>query len=68
MNQSVLIVLLVLATISCLLTMLALRDIILKDFGSTKAKLIWHFVALVPLIGCLVYFVFGFRKGRKKPI
>ncbi|MFA5904361.1 MAG: PLDc N-terminal domain-containing protein [Desulfobacula sp.] len=67
MNQTVLIILLVFS-ISFLLTMLALRDIILKDFGSVKAKIIWHFIALVPLIGWLVYLVFGFKKGRRKPV
>ncbi len=66
MNRIILIILLVFA-VSFLFTMLALRDIILKDFGSTKAKIIWHFIALVPLIGWLVYLVFGFRKGRRKP-
>ena len=67
MDQTVLYILLIFAA-SFLLTMLALRDIILKDFGSTKAKLIWHFIAIVPLIGWLIYLVFGFKKGRGKPI
>ena len=67
MDQTVLIVLLIFS-ISFLLTMLALKDIILKDFGSTRAKLIWHFIAIIPLIGWLGYLVFGFRKGRRKPI
>ena len=67
MDQTFLYILLIFAA-SFLLTMLALRDIILKDFGSTKAKLIWHFIAIVPLIGWLVYLVFGFKKGRRKPI
>lgn len=67
MDQTVLIVILIFS-VSFLLTMLALKDIILKDFGSTRAKLIWHFIAIVPLIGWLVYLVFGFKKGRRKPI
>ena len=67
MDQTVLYVLLIFAA-SFFLTMLALRDIILKDFGSTRAKLIWHFIAIVPLIGWLVYLLFGFKKGRRKPI
>ncbi len=67
MDQTVLFILLIFAA-SFLLTMLALRDIILKEFGSTKAKLIWHFIAIVPLIGWLVYLIFGFKKGRRKPI
>lgn len=67
MDPLILYILLVFA-VSFLLTMLALRDIILKDFGSTRAKLIWHFIAIIPLIGWLGYLVFGFRKGRRKPI
>jgi hypothetical protein len=47
------------------LTMLALIDIIRKDFGSVKAKILWHFVAIVPIIGWLIYLVFGYKKGRK---
>lgn len=67
MDQLVLYILLVFAA-SFLLTMVALRDIILKDFGSTRAKFIWHFIAVVPLVGWLVYLVFGYKKGRRKPI
>lgn len=66
MDKIVLYILLI-AALSLLLTMLALIDIIKKDFGSTKAKVIWHFVALIPLIGWLIYLVFGFKKGQKKP-
>ncbi len=67
MDQLVIYILLVFAA-SFLLTMMALRDIILKDFGSTRAKFIWHFIAVVPLVGWLVYLVFGYKKGRRKPI
>lgn len=59
---------LLIAALSLGLTMLALIDIIKKDFGSAKAKVLWHFVALIPLIGWLIYLIFGFRKGHKKPI
>jgi hypothetical protein len=52
--------------ISLVLTMLSLVDIIKKDFGSTKIKLLWHFIALIPLAGWLIYLIFGYRKGRKK--
>lgn len=49
-------------------TMFALIDIILKDFGSSKAKITWHIIAIIPLIGWLIYLIFGFKKGqRKKP-
>lgn len=67
MDQLVIYILLVFAA-SFLLTMMALRDIILKDFGSTRAKFIWHFIAIVPLVGWLVYLVFGYKKGRRKPV
>lgn len=67
MDQTVLFILLIFS-VSFLLTMLALKDIILKDFGSARAKIIWHFIAIVPLIGWLVYLIFGFKKGRRKPI
>ncbi len=67
MNQTTLYILIAFA-ISFGLTMLALIDIILKDFGSTKAKIIWHFVAIVPLVGWLIYLLFGFRKGTKKKL
>lgn len=67
MDQTILYILLAFA-ISFGLTMLALIDIILKDFGSTKAKIIWHFIAIIPLAGWLIYLLFGFKKGqRKKP-
>lgn len=59
---------LLIAALSLGLTMLALIDIIKKDFGSAKAKVLWHFVALIPLIGWLIYLIFGFKKGHKKPI
>ncbi len=68
MDQSILYILLIFA-ISFGLTMLALIDIILKDFGSTKTKIIWHFIAIVPMLGWLIYLLFGYRKGqRKKPV
>ena len=67
MDQIVLYVLII-AAISLGLTMLALVDIIKKDFGSIKAKFIWHFVALIPIVGWLFYLVFGYGKGHKKPL
>ena len=67
MDPTILYVLIITA-ISFGLTMLALIDIILKDFGSVKAKVIWHIIAIVPVIGWLIYLVFGFKKGqRHKP-
>lgn len=67
MDKIVLYILLI-AALSLGLTMLALIDIIKKDFGSSKAKVLWHFVALIPLIGWLIYLIFGFKKGHKKTI
>ena len=65
MDQVFLILLIVIA-ISFGLTMAALIDIILKDFDSTKTKIIWHCVAIIPVIGWLIYFIFGARRGKKK--
>lgn len=65
MDQTVLYVLLI-SAISFGLTMIALIDIILKDFGSIKAKILWHFIAIIPLIGWLIYLIFGFKRGHKK--
>ncbi|MFH2092568.1 MAG: PLDc N-terminal domain-containing protein [Pseudomonadota bacterium] len=65
MDQTIVYILIAFA-ISFGLTMLALIDIILKDFESTKAKIIWHFIAIIPLLGWLVYFIFGAKKGKKK--
>ncbi|MBC2745211.1 MAG: PLDc_N domain-containing protein, partial [Desulfosarcina sp.] len=49
-----------------LMTCMALLDIARKDFGSIEMKALWAFiVALVPFIGVVVYFLFGFRKGKR---
>jgi uncharacterized membrane protein YvlD (DUF360 family) len=48
------------------LTMLAMVDIILKDFGSIKTKALWGAVSLVPFIGWLIYFLVGAKKGIRK--
>ncbi|MCP4721789.1 MAG: hypothetical protein GY860_20200 [Desulfobacteraceae bacterium] len=66
MDKIVLYILLI-AALSLGLTMLALIDIIKKDFGSVKTKVLWHFVALIPLVGWLIYLIFGYKKGQKKP-
>ena len=65
MDQTVLYILLIF-TLSLGLTMLALIDIIQKDFRAIKIKIIWHFIAIIPLIGWLIYLIFGFKKGQKK--
>jgi hypothetical protein len=49
-----------------LLTCLALLDIARKDFGSIQMKALWAFVAaLVPFVGVVIYFLFGFRRGKR---
>lgn len=48
------------------LTMLAMVDIILKDFGSIKTKALWGAVSLIPFIGWIIYFLMGARKGIRK--
>jgi uncharacterized membrane protein YhaH (DUF805 family) len=49
-----------------LLTVLAIIDIIRKDFGTIGKKALWGMIAIVPFIGWLVYLIFGFRKGKKQ--
>ena len=67
MDQTILYILII-SGISFGLTMLTLIDIILKDFGSSKTKIKWHFVAIIPMIGWLIYLIFGYRKGKKKDL
>ena len=67
MDQTTIYILIIFG-ISLTLTMLALIDIILKDFGSPKDKIIWHIIAIIPIIGWLIYLLFGFKKGQRKKI
>jgi uncharacterized membrane protein YhaH (DUF805 family) len=48
-----------------LLTVLAIVDIVRKDFGTIGKKALWGIIALIPFIGWLIYLIFGFRKGQK---
>jgi uncharacterized membrane protein YhaH (DUF805 family) len=48
-----------------LLTVLAIVDIVRKDFGTIGKKALWGVIALIPFIGWLIYLIFGFRKGKK---
>ena len=57
---------LIAAAVSFGLTMLALIDIIKKDFPSVKEKFLWHMVAIVPIVGWLVYYIAGAKKGTRK--
>jgi hypothetical protein len=47
-----------------LLTGWAVIDIARKDFGGIEKKALWGFITLIPFIGPVVYFAFGFRKGK----
>ncbi len=48
-----------------LLTWWAVIDITKKDFGSIVKKALWGFTALIPFLGPVIYFVIGYRKGKK---
>lgn len=48
------------------LTMLAMVNIILKDFGSMRNKALWGIIALIPFVGWLIYFMFGAKRGVRK--
>jgi len=43
----------------------AFVDIARKDFGSIGLKALWAFVAFIPFFGPVLYFIFGYRKGKK---
>jgi uncharacterized membrane protein YhaH (DUF805 family) len=47
-------------------TCFAFIDIARKDFGSIGLKALWAFVAFIPFLGPIVYFVFGYPKGKKQ--
>lgn len=50
-----------------LLTWWAIVDIALRDFPSQPLKVGWAIaVALVPFAGCLAYFIFGRRMGKRR--
>jgi hypothetical protein len=48
-----------------ILTVWALVDVFVKDFGTTGRKAMWALIAAVPFVGALLYLVLGFRQGRK---
>ena len=48
-----------------LMTMWAIVDVALKDFGAIKKKVLWGVIAAIPFIGFIIYLIFGFRKGKK---
>jgi hypothetical protein len=46
-------------------TILALFDIVRKDFGGIGKKAVWAFICMVPYLGVLLYLAIGFRKGKR---
>ena len=48
-----------------ILTVWALVDVFMKDFGSTGRKVMWALIAGFPFLGAFIYLIFGFRRGRK---
>ena len=65
-ENDIVLYILIIAGVSFGLTMLALVDLIKKDFPTTKEKFLWHLVAIIPVIGWLIYFIIGAKKGTKK--
>ncbi len=59
-------IIIIIGILFLLLTWLAFLDIARKDFGSTAMKFMWGCIAFIPFIGVLVYFIFGYRKGKIK--
>jgi uncharacterized membrane protein YhaH (DUF805 family) len=47
------------------LTIIAIIDILRKDFDTIGKKALWGIIALIPFVGWLIYLIFGFRKGKK---
>jgi hypothetical protein len=48
------------------LTCLAIIDIALKEFSSLPVKAAWGITAFIPFIGWLIYFVFGYKRGKRR--
>ncbi len=49
-----------------ILTCWAIIDIALKDFSSLPVKAAWGLTAFIPFVGWIIYFVFGYRQGKRK--
>jgi hypothetical protein len=58
--------LILLGLVFWLLTCIAIVDIARKNFGGIEKKAAWGFVSLVPFLGPLIYFSFGFKRGKPK--
>jgi cytochrome bd-type quinol oxidase subunit 1 len=48
-----------------LFTWLAVFDVARKDFGTKWKQVMWGFIALIPFIGPVIYFIIGYRVGKK---
>ncbi len=46
----------------------AILDISKKNFGHIKYKVMWAIISFIPFIGCIIYFLIGYKKGVKKII
>jgi len=49
-----------------LLTALAIFDVASRDFKSIAIKALWGFIAFIPFIGCIIYFLIGRRQSIKQ--
>ena len=49
-----------------IMTVWAVVDAALKDFGTPVKKALWLIVAAIPYLGFVFYFAIGFRKGKKQ--
>ena len=47
------------------LTIWAIVDCLQKDFGTIGKKALWGIIAAIPFFGSPVYFIFGYKKGKK---
>lgn len=56
---------LILSGVVVLLLLMSLIDIARKEFKSTREKILWWVIASIPVIGWLIYLLFGFWRGKK---
>lgn len=51
-----------------LFTCIAFIDIARKDFGSMGKKVLWAFIAFLPFVGPVFYFLLGYKTGKSRNI
>jgi len=67
MNMETVIVVMGAGLVFLILTWWAIVDIALRQFPSQPIKIGWGIaVALIPFAGCLAYFIFGTRMGKRR--